>query len=97
MVYNLTGLDNATDFLTVSQVVNNEAGGYFFAFIMLCLWIVLIILFHREDLVKVMLGSSFLIAILGAFLLAAGLIPWVVITFPTIAVVGLLLIMMWRE
>lgn len=95
--YNLTFLDNVTNPAIMAEGINTASGGWLFSLILLFLWFVLFMSFGNFDIKDRWLASSFLTALGGGFLLAAGLIEWWLLVFPAIATFIGIIIKVWGE
>ncbi len=89
--YNLTAYNNVTDVLALSTALNTDANGWLAGLLLLGLWVILIVVFSsRESMTNVMLGSSWMMTVIGAMLFASGFIPiWMAAFAPTVLIIML--------
>lgn len=88
MAYNLTFIDNAT-LSGVVEGLNTSSNGWLAGLILITLWVVLLITFYdRVETDSLLIGTSFIMAIITGLMLAAGLIAGWVIIFPIIGIIG---------
>jgi hypothetical protein len=72
--YNLSGLQNSGDLLTLTQQTNIIADGLLGFILLIILWFVLFIAFKTYDVKRALAGSSFICSIIAIFLRLLSLI-----------------------
>ena len=66
-MYNLTNITNANTILTITDAVNQRAGGGFILTFQFMLLIIYMIVFKKQDFKISLLGGSFFAAIVGVY------------------------------
>lgn len=88
MTYNVSFVDNAT-LSGVFEGVNQASNGWFVGLLLIILWAVFLITFYdRVETDNLLIGTSFIMAVISGLALAASLIPGWVIIFPIILLIG---------
>lgn len=75
--YNLSFISNTTGISTLWVGVNDNSGGWFIGLFVITLWLLLMMVFMSNgyNIKETLLGSSFIISIVGGLLWAADLFP----------------------
>lgn len=98
-MYNLSGYDNATNLLTMLDASNDLSNGLYFSIVFLLVGFVIlfIILKNRYDTVVSMMGSSFIIGIVGVMGFVLGLVPRNIVFLPIFLVLASIIIYMLQD
>jgi len=89
MTYNMSFTDNVTGLYGIVEGVNTASGGWLVGLLMLVMWVLIIMVFmNKTDNESLVIGSSFIMAIVSGLLFFSGLIPSWVLIIPIIALIG---------
>lgn len=89
-MYNLSGFDNTSSFLSFFEASNDLASGYLFSLLfMFVLFFILFISFKAKyDTIIVFIGSSFIVGIIGVGGWSLGLVPTTIVFIPIFLLIG---------
>ena len=94
-MYNMTGIENATNIYEIVNEVNSLNGvqGYFIGFVMLSLTIVMFMMFKsRFETSITLLATSFIMTVVGILFWTVGLLNQKLLAFPVLIFVISLLV-----
>lgn len=99
MAYNMTGVDEATNFYEILKGVNalTPTEGLFFGVILISLWFVLLLAFQAYGFAKSLFASSLIISMASIFFLFLGLIGWTIAVFPMLVCLVSILLLFFTE
>ena len=99
MGYNLTGVDEATNYYEIIKAVNGltEVNGLYVGVIMISLWFVLLVAFQPYGFLRALFASSLVISIASIFFLFLGLIGWTIAIFPMLVCLISILLLLFTE
>jgi asparagine N-glycosylation enzyme membrane subunit Stt3 len=86
MGYNLTGIESGSNLVDVFTNINNASDGWLFSGILFSIFIIYLILFHKEDFKSVFLADSFITFIIGSLFFALGWIKFNILIVPIILI-----------
>lgn len=83
MSYNLTFMENITNYLQVIQSVNTASGNLLGTLILFILWIGTYVVMQRDgDQIQAFIGSSVATSVLGIILLLLDVVTWPTLILP---------------
>lgn len=89
MTYNMTFLENVTGLYQVIEGVNTASGGWLIGLFLIVTWVLVIMVFiNKSDTEGLIIGSSFIMAIVSGLLFFAGLIPGWVLVLPVLGIIA---------
>ena len=96
-MYNLTGIYDANNTIQQIQAVNTLEGGYLFSLLFFVLYIILILIFKKDNMKPVILAVSFIMTIIGTILFFMQLIPQYILFIPIALTLVMLLVIMFTD
>lgn len=88
MTYNMSFVENATGLFTLVEGVNEATGGWLIGLLLLISWVLMIMVFqNKADTEGLLIGSSFVMAIVSGLVFFAGLIPGWVLVLPVLGII----------
>lgn len=88
MTYNLSGLDNVTGIVDIASGASDVSGGLVFGMVLLVIYVISFVVFKNYDTKVVILGNSFICAILAVLIWGAGWIGFNILIWPIIMLFG---------
>lgn len=89
MTYNMSFVENVTGLYALVEGVNTASGGWLIGLFLITAWVLMILVFqNKSDTEGLLIGSSFVMAILSGLLFFAGLIPGWVLVLPVLGLIG---------
>ena len=79
MAYNVTWMDNATNFADMAEGVNLMSGGVLGILILVVVWIFVFAYSNQKGSVVAMLNATIVSSVIGTFLWLVGMIAWPVL------------------
>lgn len=74
-IYNDSFMDNSTNILEYTQGINTLTDGWLFAFIVILIFLLLLVVFQQFDFLDNMIITSFITSISAAFFYSVNLFP----------------------
>lgn len=97
MTWNLTGVTDQGDYISLIIGINNLLNGFLGITFVLFIFAVCMIVFRDHEFKELLAGSSFITTILTALLWMSGIVSWKVLLFPTITLFISLLLLTWSK
>lgn len=82
--YNLTNISEANTYVEIVEATNQITGGLYFAVILFAVFLIVFMIFKKQDTLVVFIGDSFLVSVMAALFFFAGFIPWYMLMIPVI-------------
>lgn len=87
--YNLSFMDNTTGLYDIAVGVNTASNGWLFGLFLIFTWVLIIMVFqNKTEPEGLIIGSSFIMAIVTGLFFVIGLIPSWVLLFPMLGLIG---------
>ena len=96
-MYNITNITDANNAYDIIKATSDLSGGLLFAFIMPLLFFIILVVFHRRDFKKVLVGDSFFMVILGALGHGLDFVGWSYVIVPLVLFLGTLIAYMFMD
>lgn len=96
-MYNLTNLTSAKNIIEISTAMNNLSGGALYGFFFLALFLFNMALYSKIEFNKLLLLNSFILSVVGIFMMSLGYISMSLLMIPILmTVVSIFLIVFMR-
>jgi hypothetical protein len=88
MTYNLSFMDNTTGLFQIVEGVNTASDGWLAGLFLIVTWVLIFMVFQQKtDTTGLLLGSSFIMAIVTGLFFFMGLIPSWVLIIPVLGII----------
>lgn len=93
MAYNITGIDNANNWLDFITEINNLCDGMYGGLILLSIFFIVFIVFKNYDTKAVLAADGFICSMIAILMWALGWIGWGIVIIPIVVTAGAVIIL----